>query len=168
MKRLCALLPAIALAAACARAPDGIQPGMWEYEVVTTAVEAPGLPAEALQQAQASLNQPQRSRECVTPDNASNPLRDVRDQLTRNQGVSCQTADDVVSGGVIRFRATCRNSAGTQGQVQMTLDGRFEAITLLADISVDAEIPNSGGSGVQSVRTRGTIKGRRIGSCRRS
>ena len=165
MKPLCILLPAIALVAACARAPAGIQHGMWEFEVVITAVEAPGLPAEALQQAQAGLNQPQRRRECVTPDNAANPLREVRDQLTGNQGVTCQTSDDTFSGGVIRFRATCRNSDGTAGQLQFTLDGRFEAITLLADVSVDAEIPNPNGSGMLAVRTRGTIKGRRIGSC---
>lgn len=162
------LAPAIALVAACSRAPDRIQPGMWEYEVVATAVEAPGLPAEALQQAQAGLNQPQRSRECVTPDNAANPLREVRDQLTRSQGVACQTSGDTFAGGVIRFRATCRNSAGTGGQVQLTLDGRFAAITLLADVALDADIPNPNGSGMQSVRTRGTIKGRRIGACARS
>ncbi|HVQ08814.1 MAG TPA: DUF3617 family protein [Allosphingosinicella sp.] len=167
MKRLCMLLPAMALAAACARAPDRIQPGMWEYEVVATSVDAPGLPADAQQQAQAALNQPQRSRECVTPDNAANPLREVRDQLTRSQGVTCQTSDDSFSDGVIRFRATCRNSAGGPGQVQLTLDGRFAPITLLADVAVDAEVPNPNGSGTQAVRTRGTIKGRRIGSCAR-
>jgi Protein of unknown function (DUF3617) len=167
MKRLCILLPAIALVAACARPPDRIQPGMWEYEVVTTSVDAPGLPAEALQQAQAGLNQPQRSRECVTADNAANPLREVRDQLTRSQGVTCQTSDDAFSGGVIRFRATCRNSAGGLGQVQLTLDGRFAPITLLADVSVDAALANPNGSGTQAVRTRGTIKGRRIGRCAR-
>ncbi len=97
MKRLCILLPATALATACARAPDRIQPGMWEYEVVATSVDAPGLPADAQQQAQAALNQPQRSRECVSPANAANPLREVRDQLTRNQGISCQTSDDIFS-----------------------------------------------------------------------
>ena len=165
MTRLILLAPAIALAAGCARAPAGIQPGMWEYEVTTTAVDAPGLPAEALQQAQAGLNQPQRNRECVTPDNAANPLREVRDQLTGSQGVTCQTSDDTFAGGVIRFRATCRNSAGTQAQLQLTLDGRFAATTLLADIAVDAEVVNPNGSGMQPVRTRGTVKGRRIGSC---
>jgi hypothetical protein len=165
MTRLILLAPAIALAAGCARAPDRIQHGMWEYEVTTTAVEAPGLPAEVLQQAQSGLNQPQRSRECVTPDDAANPLRDMRDQLTRNQGASCQTSDDTFSGGVIRFRASCRGSGGTQGQLQLTLNGRFAAITLLADVEVDAEVPNPNGSGTLALRTRGTLKGRRIGNC---
>lgn len=164
MTRLCILLPALALAAGCARAPAGIQPGMWEYEVTTTAVEAPGLPAEALQQAQAGLNQPQRNRECVTADNAANPLRDVRDQLTRTQGVSCQTVDDTFSAGVIRFRASCR---GAQGQLQLALNGRYAATTLLADVEADAEVPNPNGSGTLTLRTRGTVKGRRIGSCPR-
>lgn len=164
MTRLILLAPAIALAAGCARAPDRIQHGMWEYEVATTAVEAPGLPAEALQQAQAGLGQPQRSRECVTPDGAANPLRDVRDQLTRNQGVSCQTSDDTFSGGIIRFRASCR---GAQGQLQLALNGRYAAITLLADVEADAEVPNPSGSGTLTLRTRGTVKGRRIGNCPR-
>jgi hypothetical protein len=161
------LLPAIALVAACSRAPDRIQPGMWEYEVVTTAVEAPGLPAEVLQQAQAGLNQPQRSRECVTPDGAANPLRDVRDQLTRNQGVSCQISDDTFSGGVIRLRTSCRGSGGGQGQLQLALTGRYAATTLLADVEADVEVPNPNGSGTLTLRTRGTVKGRRIGSCGR-
>jgi hypothetical protein len=51
--------------------------------------------------------------------------------------------------------------------VQLTLNGRFAPITLLADVAVDAEIPSPNGSGTQAVRTRGTIKGRRIGSCAR-
>lgn len=118
MTKLIVLVPAVALVAACSRAPAGIQPGMWEYEVITTAVEAPGLPAEVLQQAQSGLNQPQRNRECVTQDEAANPLREMRDQLTRNQGASCQTSDDTFSGGVIRFRASCR---GAQGQLQLAL-----------------------------------------------
>jgi hypothetical protein len=165
MKKLIMLAPAIALVAACARAPAGIQPGMWEYEVTTTAVEAPGLPAEVLQQAQSGLNQPQRNRECVTPDDAANPLGEMRDQLTRSQSASCQTSDNTFSGGVIRFRASCRGSGGAQGQLQWALNGRFAAITLLADVEVDAEVPNPSGSGTLTLRTRGTLKGRRIGSC---
>jgi hypothetical protein len=170
MRRLPILLPSIALVAAaggCARAPDRIQHGRWEFEVTTTSVEAPGLPEEAQQQARAALNQPQRNRECITPDKAANPLADLRDQLTRSQGVTCETSDDQFSGGVLRFAASCRNSAGAAGQLRFALDGRFEAITLLADLSVDAEIPNPAGSGMLIVRTRGTIKGRRVGDCAR-
>jgi hypothetical protein len=167
MKRLRTMLPLIALAAACARAPEGIQPGQWEFEVVTTEIDAPGLPPEAQQQARAALNQPQRTRECVTPDKAASPLRDFRDQLTRAQGMTCQTSDDIFSGGDIRFRATCRNSNGGPGQLQFELEGRFEAITLLASLSLNAEIPNPNGSGMLTVRTRGTLRGRRVGDCAR-
>ena len=165
MKRFCILL--IAFAGGCARAPDRIQHGRWEFEVTPTSIDAPGLPEEAQQQARASLNQPQRSRECITPDKAANPLGDLRDQLARGQSVTCQTSDDQFSGGVLRFAANCRNSAGAPGQLRFTLTGRFEAITLLADLSVDAEIPNPNGSGMLTIQTRGTIKGRRVGSCAR-
>ena len=133
-------------------------------EVTTTAVEAPGLPAEVLQQAQSGLGQPQRNRECVTPDDAANPLREVRDQLTRNQGASCQITDDTFSGGIIRLRTSCR---GAQGQLQLALNGRYAATTLLADVEADAEVPNPNGQGTLTLRTRGTVKGRRIGSCPR-
>ena len=47
MKRLRILLPLIALVAGCSRAPDRIQHGRWDFEVVTTELDAPGLPAEA-------------------------------------------------------------------------------------------------------------------------
>lgn len=168
MKRLRILLPLIALVAACSRAPDRIQHGRWEFEVVTTELDAPGLPAELQQQARAALNQPQTNRECVTPDRAANPLREIREQLTRNQSVTCQTSDDVFSGGVIRFRASCRNSNGSPGQLQIGLEGRFEAITLLASMSLNAEIPNPNGSGALTLRTRGTLRGRRVGDCARN
>jgi len=165
MTRLRILLPPIA---ACSRAPDNIQHGRWEYEVVTTSIDAPGLPAEAQQQARAALNQPQFTRECVTPENAANPLRRLRDQMAGSQAVTCQTTDDVFSRGLLRFSATCRSNAGAPGQLQFTLDGRFEAITLLATISVNAEVPSTTGSGTQTVRTAGTVRGRRVGDCPRS
>jgi hypothetical protein len=168
MKRLRILLPLIALVAACARAPDRIQPGRWEFEVVTTEIDAPGLPAEAQQQARSTLNQPQISRECVTPDNAANPLRELREQLTRSQGMTCRTSDDSFSRGVIRFRASCGSSNGGPGQLQFTIEGRFEAITLLASVALNAEVPNPNGSGTLTVRTRSTLRGRRVGDCARS
>jgi hypothetical protein len=165
MKRLIMLGPAFALAAGCARAPDRIQHGQWEFEIVMTSLEAPGLPPETVQQGQAALNRPQRNRECVTPDETANPLADVRGQLTGNQNMICETSEDQFSGGVIRFIANCRNSNGAPGRLRLTLDGRYEAITLLADVAIDAEIPNPNGSGPMSLRTRGTFKGRRVGSC---
>ena len=167
MKRLRILLPLIALVAACSRAPDRIQHGRWELEMLTTELDAPGLPAEAVQQARAELNQTRR--ECVTPDNAAaNPLRPFWEQWTRNPSMTCQTSDDVFSGGVIRFRSSCRNSDGTPGQLQVAIEGRYEAITLLASISLNAEAPNPNGSGTLSVRTRGTFRGRRVGDCARN
>lgn len=168
MTRLRILLPLIALVAACARAPDRIQHGRWDFEVVTTELEAPGLPAELQQQARAALNQPQTTRECVTPDEAANPLREIREQFTRNQSVTCQTSDDVFSGGIIRFRSSCRNRNGAPGQLQLALEGRFEAITLLASVSLNAEVPNPNGSGTMTLRTRGTLRGRRVGDCARN
>jgi hypothetical protein len=167
MKRLRILLPLIALVAACARPPDRIQHGRWDLEVVTTEIDAPGLPAEAQQQARAALNQPQTNRECVTPDEAANPLSEIREQLTGSQGMTCQTSDDNFSGGVIRFRASCRSSNGGPGQVQVAIEGRYEAITLLANVSVNAEVPNPNGSGTMTLRTRGTLRGRRVGDCAR-
>lgn len=167
MKRLWILLPAIAAVAGCARAPDRIQHGRWEFEVTATSIDVPGLPEEAQQQARAALNQPQRSRECVTADEAANPLEDMRDQLTGNQSMTCETSDDQFSGGVLRFAANCRSGAGTQGQLRFSLSGRYEATTLLADLSVDAEAPNPNGSGMLTIRTRGTVKGRRVGDCAR-
>jgi hypothetical protein len=162
------LLPLIALVAACSRGPDRIQHGRWDFEVVTTELEAPGLPAELQQQARAALNQPQVNRECVTPDKAANPLREIREQLTRSQDMACQTSDDIFAGGVIRFRASCRSSNGGPGQLQLTLEGRFEAITLQASVTVNAEVPNPNGSGTLTLRTRGTLRGRRVGDCARN
>jgi hypothetical protein len=168
MKRLRILLPLIALVAACSRAPDRIQHGRWDLEVVMTELDAPGLPAEAVQQARAALNQPQTNRQCVTANEAANPLREIREQLTGNQSLACQTSDDVFSGGVIRFRSSCRNSNGTPGQLQLAIEGRFETITLQASVTVNAEVPNPNGSGTLTLRTRGTLRGRRVGDCARN
>lgn len=164
MKRLILLAPWIAVLAGCARAPDQLQPGRWEFELVITSLEAPGLPAETQQMMQASLNRPQTNRDCLTSDAAANPLRELREQVTRGQeGMTCQTSEDVFSRGVIRFGANCQAVNG--GRSQLTLEGRFNAITLQADISGNAEVPNPNGAGSQTVRTRGMIRGRRTGDC---
>lgn len=167
MKRLVLLAPSIVLLAACARPADRLQPGRWEFELVITSLEAPGLPAETQQLMQASLNRPQTNRDCVTSDAAANPLRELREQVTRGQqGMTCQTSEDVFSRGVIRFDANCQAVSGA-GRSQLALEGRFNAITLQADVSGNAEVPNPNGAGSQTVRTRGMIRGRRLGDCAR-
>jgi Protein of unknown function (DUF3617) len=164
MKRLYVLAALLMLAAACSRGSERIQPGRWEFEVVTTSIDAPGLSPEVQQTARAQLNRPQRNRECVTAANAANPLHDLREQLTRSPGATCQTSDDVFAGGVIRFRSTCRPTNGA-GQIQLNLEGRFEPIALQADLSIDVDIPNPAGGAAVTLHSRGTVKGRRLGDC---
>jgi len=155
---------AASLAGACSRGPDHVQPGMWEFRLKVTQVDAPGATPEMLAMARAQLNQEQTVRNCITPDHASNPLGMFRDTMTRPQpGANCTTEEDVFSGGTIRVHVTCRAANGQSGQGTLAMDGRFNDITLLATLSVGGE--GLTGGGPQSVRLTSELRGIRIGDC---
>jgi hypothetical protein len=139
-----------------------MQPGQWEMVTQVTAIEMPGAPPAAQAQLRAQQGRSQTDRQCITPEQAANPSRNL---VSGAQSGSCQFGDTIWSGGVIRIRATCRQPGGS-GQAEMAMEGSFTATTLDARLSVSATGPNiSGGPGTQQMRATSIIRGRRVGEC---
>lgn len=142
-----------------------LQPGQWEMASQVTSVDIPGAPPEVQAQMRAQQGRTQTDRTCITPEQASNPLRQLREGMTGPQGQNCQTSEDVFANGVIRIRTTCRAPGGTQGTAQLAIEGTFTATTLNGTVSINAEGANVAGPGTRSMRVSTTLRGRRIGDC---
>jgi hypothetical protein len=171
MKRLLILAPSILALAACSRAPANFQPGQWEMAMAVTGVDAPGLPPEAQTQLRGLMNRPETSRECMSADQAANPLRDLRAGMRQGMSgmggqLNCEFANnDNFSGGTIRITATCRPPSGP-GQARLLMEGGYTATSMDARFTWTFEGPNPQG-GTQTARLSGTARGRRLGDCPR-
>jgi uncharacterized protein DUF3617 len=171
MKRLLVLAPSVLAIAACSRGPDNFQPGQWEMAMEVTGVDAPGLAPEVQTQLRAMMNRPETNRDCMTADQAANPLRDLRAGMRQGMSsmgaqLNCEFANnDTFAGGTIRITATCRPRTGP-GQARLLMEGGYTATSMDSRFTWTFEGPNPRG-GTQSVRLSGTAKGRRLGECRR-
>lgn len=171
MKRILILAPSILALAACSRGPANFQPGQWEMAMAVTGVDAPGLPPETLAQLRTAVGRPQTSSNCMTADQAANPLRDLRAGMRQGMSsmggqLNCEFANnDTFSGGTIRITATCRPPSGP-GQARLLMEGGYTATTMDTRFTWTFEGPRPGG-GTQTARLNGTAKGRRLGDCRR-
>jgi hypothetical protein len=171
MKRsilLAASIAAIAVAAGCSGGGGGgpaqMPPGKWEMTTKLTALDAPGAPPEMLAALRGQLNREQTNSTCITQEQASNPLRQMREMMSRGQpGASCTTDDDTWANGVIRVRVTCRGTNGQPGQGTMSMEGTFTADTFNATMTVSGQ--GMGGGGLQSLNMTQTFRGRRTGDC---
>lgn len=143
---------------------QSLQPGQWEMTSQMTAVEIPGAPPEVQAQMRAQQGRTQTDRTCITPEQASNPLRQFRESMT-GPGAGCQTSEDVFAGGVIRIRTTCQRPGGAQGSAQVTMEGTFTATTLAATVAISAQGANVAGPGTTAMRVSTNLRGRRIGDC---
>lgn len=164
MKRLFILAPAILLVASCSRGPDRIQAGQWEMVVQLTSIDVPGAPPEAQAEMRQGLNRPQTTSVCITPEQATNPMGELRRMIAQSrQNPNCQFTDDTYGGGVIRFRATCRQPGGP-GRADLGLEGSFTTTTAEARFTLSGEgLPM--GPGAQSLRMGATVRGRRVADC---
>ena len=161
---LAAGLAAIAFTAACAKGPEHLQAGEWEMKIKFTAVDAQGAPPQELAQARAMLGQERTIRSCVSPEEAANPLSQVRRAMTQMPaGAGCTTDEDRFAGGVIRLRATCRSTV-RQIQATIAMDGSFSETTLQATSVMNAQIPGPTG-GTQSMSITQEVRGIRVGDC---
>ncbi len=160
MKRLVFWAPPLALLFACSGSATSLQPGQWETTVRFTSIEVPGVPETAAAPLRAMMSQPQVRSECMTPEQAANPMGRMMNP-GGNSG-DCQFSENTFSGGTIRVRGTCR--AADRGTMQMSWEGGYTATTMEARVSAEMQAP-PGTQGPQSVRMAGNMTGRRTGDC---
>ena len=173
MRMLIMLAPVIALAAAgCSRAPENgqgaaiaLQPGLWETVDVFTTADVTGLPEAVAAQVRGQLNRPETNRNCLTPQMAADPARNVREGIIGGGapgGASrqCRFSENIYANGVVRLRADC-------GPVRLTMDGTFTATTTNIRVETSAQSPPIAGGSPGRFRLSGTSIGRRVGDCPR-
>jgi hypothetical protein len=167
MKRLIIFVPAIALAgivAGCGGGANQLQPGQWEMAVQVKSLEMPGAPPELQAQMRRGIGQSQTNRDCITPEQARNPLGQMRDMVAQGRAANCRFTDEVFGGGVIRIRATCPGPGG-QGEGRMSMEGTFTATTLQATLTATAQGGNAAVPGATGMNMTAEITGRRVGEC---
>lgn len=180
MKRsimLAAGIAAIAVTAACGGGggnnagagagggPAQRQPGQWESTAKVTAINIAGAPPEVQARANSQVGQTQTGSECLTPEQARDPLAQMR-RMMASQGptANCNFTDQVFSGGTIRIRGTCPAPGG--GSAEISLEGTFTATTMQATMTVNAQAPAAAASqGVTGMRVTAEMTGRRTGEC---
>ena len=145
---------------------ETMQPGQWEMAVQVRSIDIPGAPPEAQAQIRSQVGRAQTNQDCITPEQARNPLAQMRQMVAQGRAASCQFTDQVFGGGVIRIRATCPGPSGQAGGGQVSMEGSFTATTLQAALTVSAQGANPAMPGATGMRMTAEIRGRRVGECR--
>jgi len=163
MKKLALFAPTVALAAACSGSSVSMQPGQWELTTRVTDFQAPGAPAQMLEQMRTSAAQPQVTNECLTPEQAANPGR----WMTNPGGTSanCTFTDQTFAGGVINISSSCP-LPNNGGSTHTTLQGTYTATTMEARLSAQLQAGPGAPPGMpRTISTTGTLTARRTGDC---
>jgi hypothetical protein len=168
MKQLILLAAGVSviLVAGCSRGgPQQRQPGMWETRAKITSIQLTGAPAEIQARANSQVGQERTASECLTPEQARDPIAQMRSMMAQ-QGptANCTFSDQVFSGGTIRVHGTCPAAGG--GSAEIALDGTFTETTMQATMNVNAQGPASAQMpGVTGMRIAMETQSRRTGDC---
>lgn len=127
-------------------------------------LEVPNAPPEVAAQLRGQpLPPPQIQYNCVTPQEAADPMVGLRQQLIRDQpNLSCEPTAQTFSAGRIRIAMNCRGLNG-QADQRLALVGNFTANSLQAAVSTTTTMPVAGT--MQLVQVENTMIGRRVGEC---
>lgn len=145
-------------------APTPLAAGRWEMTMRAVSLELPNAPPEISAQLRGQpLPAPQIQYDCVTPQEAADPMAGFRQQLIRDQpNLSCEPTEQQFSGGRIRIAMNCRGLNG-QPDERLALVGSFTATSLQAAVSTTTTAPVAGT--MQRVQIENVMVGRRVGAC---
>jgi hypothetical protein len=139
-----------------------LQPGQWEMVTQVTGIEVPGAPPEAVEAMRAAAaRQRQTQNRCMTPQEAANPGAGL---MNAGQASGCNFTEQSFSGGTMRLVGTCQ-APGGQGQVATRMEGTYTATTMEARITAEITMANAPPGSPRTVRSTGTLTGRRTGDC---
>jgi hypothetical protein len=170
MKRsvlLAVSVAAIAIVSGCNRGGGAgggaqLQPGQWEMVTQITNIEVPGAPPEMAEAMRAAAaRQRQTQNRCITPQEAANPGASM---MNAGQATGCNFTEQNFSGGTMRLVGTCQ-APGGQGQVATRMEGTYTATTMEARITAEVTMANAPPGSPRTVRSTGTLMGRRTGDC---
>jgi Protein of unknown function (DUF3617) len=141
-----------------------MQAGRWEMTTRAVSMDIPNAPPEIAAQLRAQPLPPAEIQyDCITPQEAANPMEGIRLQLVRDQpNLSCEPTEQQFSNGRIRIALECRGLNGQPDQ-RMAVVGSFTITTLQAAVSTSTTAPVAGS--MQLVQVENTMIGRRVGEC---
>lgn len=143
--------------------PAQRQPGMWEMTAKVTQLQLTGASPEMQARANAQVGQPRTQSQCLSPEEAGDPLAQMR-QMMAQQGATanCRFSDQVFAGGTIRVRASCPAAGG--GSADFSIEGTFTETTIQSVMNVTGQGP-AGPDGISGMRLSMEMSGRRTGDC---
>jgi len=170
MKQLIPLAAGVSaiLVTACSGGGNGPaqrQPGMWESKAKITSLQLTGAAPEMQARANSQVGQERSTSECLTPEQARDPLAQMR-QMMSQQGATanCRFSDQTFAGGTIRVRASCPAAGG--GSAEVSIEGNFTETTMQATMTMNAQGPASAAMpGVTGLRIVAETQARRTGDC---
>lgn len=145
--------------------PAQRQPGLWETKAKITQLQITGGAPEIQARANAQVGQERTQNECLTPEQARDPLAQMRAMMAQ-QGptANCTFSDQVFTGGVINIRGRCPAAGG--GSAEIALTGTFTETTMTATMNVTAQgQPDPSMGGATGMRITAETSGRRTGDC---
>ena len=126
-----------------------LTPGQWEMTTEMKAPEMPDMPAGM------KVDVPKfTARTCITAEQAAEPGGDV---FSGKKDGNCNYKDYSAAGGRIRGTVSC--SGGAQGDMTMTMDGRY------GGDSFDVTQKMAGKAQGQTMNMEIHVTGKRIGDC---
>lgn len=141
-----------------------LQPGRWEITRRVVSMEMPNAPPEVSAQLRSQPAQPPEvAYDCITPQQAANPIEDIRQTLIHEQpNLSCTPTTQIFGNGRIRLGLDCRGLNGEADQ-RLAMVGTYTATTLRAAVSTRTATAMAGA--MQLVQAENTMIGRRVGEC---
>lgn len=163
MKKALVLAPFAALLFGCGSGSSvSLQPGQWETVMQFSNIEVPGAPEAQVAQMRAMMGQPQTRSECITPQQAANPMG----SMMNPGGGGCNFTQNTFAGGTINLQGSC-NPPGGQATAQLTMTGTYTATTITAQVNSEVRPTAATPGGPQMIRMSGTLRSRRTGDCAR-
>ena len=137
--------------------PVAMQSGLWESTTAFTDMEFTGLTKEQVEAMRRQVVPPLTASQCVTPEQAANPLSNVAQQDR------CNYDRHVFSGGTIDIAGTCVQP--DQGKVRINLTGTYTADSFNAQFRSESRFAQGGADRPWTVRMSAALHGRRTGRC---
>jgi len=158
-KHAIALLPLVAILAACGKADGELTPGQWKSTMSMSKFEIPGAPPEVAARAKAMLGQSQSTDACMS---AAQAKLGVREMSSSMQQGACKMEDFTQGGGKMSGTMVCSGAVGI-GAPRMAMTGTYApekvSMTLSGEVT-DSKLPGG------KARMELTINSERTGDCK--
>jgi hypothetical protein len=139
--------------AASAPVAARLNPGQWEVTVDSSALSAPGMPAQV---ASMMKNMKISTQHCITPEEASRPTSHTFGGKSEGD---CKQSEFSVDGGTIHSVMSCSGAGGKDGTT-ITADGHYGGDSY----DIRSRMVTDTGHGEMTAESH--IAGRRIGECK--